>query len=80
MLASVRETRIKRDNITVIGYEIIRGKGRANKPSNYILSSKKLAVDEYYCLPNYKTVGENCSWMVEPLLISYDKFMGEKED
>lgn len=80
MLASVRETRIKRDNITVIGYEIIRGKGRANKPSNYILSSKKLAVEEYYCLPNYKTVGENCSWMVEPLLISYDKFMGEKED
>ena len=80
MLASVRETRIKRDNITVIGYEIIRGKGRANKSSNYILSSKKLAVEEYYCLPNYKTVGENCSWMVEPLLISYDGFMGKKEE
>ncbi len=80
MLASVRETQIKRDNITVIGYEIISGKGRENKPSNYILYSKKLAVEEYYCIPNYKTVGENCSWMVEPLLISHDKFIGKNED
>ena len=79
MLASVRETRIKRDNITVIGYEIINGKGRANKTSNYILSSKKLAVEEYYCVPNYKTVGENCSWMVEPLLVSHDKFVDKNE-
>ncbi|MBQ7408871.1 MAG: toll/interleukin-1 receptor domain-containing protein [Clostridia bacterium] len=76
VVASVRETRIKRDNITVIGYEIIRGKGRDNKVSNYILTSKKLAVDEYYCVPNYKTVGENCSWMVEPLMISHELITG----
>ena len=79
MVASVRETRIKRDNITVIGHEIIRGKGRANKAANYILSSKKLSVEEYYCVPNYKTVGENCAWMVEPLLISHERFVGKKD-
>ena len=79
IVASIRETRIKRDNTTVIGYEIITGKGRDNATSNYILSSKKLEVDEYYCVPNYKAVGEKCSWMVEPLLISYDKFIGEKK-
>ena len=80
MVASVRETRIKRDNITVIGHEIIRGKGRANRGANYILSSKKLSVEEYYCVPNYKTVGENCSWMVEPLLISHEKFVHKDEE
>ena len=80
IVASVRETRIKRDNITVIGHEIIRGKGRANKSANYILSSKKLSVEEYYCVPNYKTVGENCSWMVEPLLISHERFIGKNEE
>ena len=67
LVVSVKETKIKRDNITIIGYEIINSQQK-NK-HNYILSSKRLQADDYYCIPNYRTSGDDCSWMVEPLLI-----------
>ena len=71
-IVSVKETRIKRDDITLLGYEIIKGKGRGRYSGNYILSSEKLSTDDYYCIPNYRQlVGENCSWMIDPFLVSY---------
>lgn len=72
IVISVKETRIKRDNITLSGYEIIIGKGREGRSQNYILSSKNLNTEDYYCIPNYRRVGENYSWMIEPLLISHE--------
>ena len=74
MVTSLKETRIKRDNLTIVGYEIITGKGRENTSTNYILSSHKLTVDDYYCVPKYHSTGENCLWMIEPLLISCKRF------
>ena len=67
LVVSVKETKIKRDNITIIGYEIINS-GQENL-HNYILSSKRLLADDYYCIPNYRTSADDCSWMVDPLLI-----------
>ena len=74
LVVSVKEARIKRDNVTLLGYEIVKGKGRGGYGENYILSSKKLTTEDYYCIPNYRRVGENCSWMIEPLLISHECF------
>lgn len=74
MVVSVKETQIKRDNIALAGYEIIRSKGDNERSINYILSSKRLDADDYYCLPHYRNIAENCSWMVEPLLISEKVF------
>lgn len=67
LVVSVKETKIKRDNITIIGYEIINS--HQSSKYNFILSSRKLPADDYYCIPNYRTAGDDCSWMVEPLLI-----------
>jgi hypothetical protein len=74
IVVSVKETRIKRDNVTLLGYEIVKGKGRGDTSDNYILSSKKLTTEDYYCVPNYRRVGEDCSWMIEPLLVSHECF------
>ena len=60
--------------LILVGYEIITGKGRENTSTNYILSSHKLTVDDYYCVPKYHSTGENCLWMIEPLLISCKRF------
>lgn len=72
LIASVKETQIRRDNITLLGYELIAGKNRTYKNINYILTSRKLKADDYYCLPKCRYVGNKCQWMVEPLLIRSD--------
>ena len=69
LIVSVRETNIKRDNIALIGYEIIKNNTTAKRTNQYILSSKKLATDDYYCIPNYRLTGANGAWMVEPFLV-----------
>lgn len=76
LIASVKETKIKRDSIALVAYEIISGKGETDRGINYILTSKRLSPDDYYCVPNYRTMGDDCSWMVNPLLISHDLFLG----
>lgn len=76
MVISVKETKIKRDNITLAGYEMIQGKGRKEQGISYILSSKRLSTDEYYCIPNYRSA-EDCSWMVEPFLVNHRLFTTE---
>ena len=76
LVTSVKETNIKRDNITLMGYEIVGGKDAVtDKTTNYILSSRRLPPDDYYCLPNSKTTAKDCAWMVEPLLINDDLFI-----
>lgn len=75
LVTSVKETKIKRDNIALVGYEIIGNKENNEGITNYILSSKHLSPDDYYCLPNSKTTGDRCSWMVEPFLINYNLFV-----
>ncbi len=74
LVVSVKETKIKRDTIALAGYEIIRGKGADNLGTNYILSSKRLAPDDYYCIPNYRAMADDGSWMVNPLMICNDFF------
>ncbi len=70
LVISVRETMIKRDKIALIGYEIIKtGEGKARKQKQYILSSRRLETDDYYCIPNYRLTDSKGKWMVEPLLI-----------
>ena len=81
LVTSVKETQIKRDNITLMGYEIVGNKELADHTTKYILSSRRLPPDDYYCLPNSRTTAQDCSWMVEPLLINDDLFIKPpKED
>ena len=70
---SIKEEQIKRDNITLLGYEILRGKGRRCFGGKYILSSKKLSRNDYYCIPHYNQVGIDCSWMREPFLVMHNQ-------
>lgn len=79
LVVSVKETKIKRDNIALVGYEIIRGKGEGQRITNYILSANRLEPDDYYCVPNYETIGEDCSWMVNPFLVKCTTFNGIDE-
>lgn len=74
IVASVKEARIKRDHIAIVGYEMIRGKGRKKSQISHILTSRTLEVNDYYCIPKYRNSGEYRNWMVEPLLIRCDKF------
>lgn len=69
LIVSVRETKIKRDNIALIGYEIIKNNTTAKRANQYILSSKRLDTDDYYCIPNYRLTGSDGTWMVEPFLV-----------
>ena len=68
LIVSVRETKIKRDNIALIGYEIIKSNTSSTDTNQYILSSRRLDTDDYYCIPNYRLTGTNGLWMVEPFL------------
>ena len=74
LVTAVKETKIKRDNITLMGYEIIGNKESEATTTNYILSADHLRQDDYYCLPHSRTTAPDCSWMVEPFLISYHLF------
>lgn len=78
IVASMKETKIHRDNITMVGYEMVNGAGEKGDRTNYILTSKPLmSPDDYYCIPHEARVGEDCTWMVDPLLISYKRMMGK---
>ncbi len=79
LVVSVKETKIKRDNVTLMGYEIIGGKEESERGTNYILSSRNLGTDDYYCIPG-KATGQGCSWMVEPLLICHNLFPNISEE
>ena len=72
LIASVKEKQIRRDNIALLGYELSAGKKYASSDTKYILTSRKLKADDYYCIPKSRFVGDNCQWMVEPLLIRGD--------
>lgn len=77
IVASMKETRIHRDNITMAGYEMVSGGNNRGDGINYILTSKRLTnLEDYYCIPHYERVSEDCSWMVDPLLISHRRLMG----
>lgn len=75
IVASVKESKIKRDNIAIVGYELIRGKGRGKPHSSQILTSRTLEITDYYCIPKYRNSHEFKRWMVEPLLIRCDRFV-----
>lgn len=85
IVASVKETRIKRDSIAIVGYEMIRGKGRKKSSTSCILTSRVLDVDDYYCIPKYRNIANlrrsdkflNLKelWMIEPILVRCDKFL-----
>ena len=75
MLVSVKETRIKRDSITILGYEVITGKtqgGIDKSASRVMLSSSSIKADDYYCIPNVRSSGECGQWMANPLLVSFE--------
>ncbi len=79
IVASMKETRIHRDNITMVGYETVNGGGDKGTHINYILTSRPLmSPDDYYCIPIRERVGDDCSWMVVPLLISYRRLTGKE--
>lgn len=76
IVASMKETRIHRDNITMVGYEMVNGSVGSNVRTNYILTTRPLtSPDDYYCIPHEARVGNDCSWMADPLLISYKRMM-----
>ena len=75
IVTSVKEARIKRDNIAIVGYELIRGKGRKKSRLSHILTSRTLEIYDYYCIPKYRNSAELKDWMVEPLLIRCDRFI-----
>ena len=76
IVAYMKETRIHRDNITMVGYEMFNSEHRDS--TNYILTSKLITdPDDYYCIPHLERVGADCSWMLEPLLISYKRMLGK---
>ncbi len=77
MVLSVKEKKIKRDNITLVGYEIISGSKATPLENCYILTSEKLTTDEYYCIPNSRTANDY-SWMIEPFLVREDLFFGKE--
>lgn len=85
IVASIKETQFKRDNIAIVGYEMIRGKGRHKSSGKRILTSKRMEVNDYYCIPKYRSDKETRNWMVDPLLIRCDRFLeilakaGERE-
>ena len=74
LIASVKESAIKRDNVTIVCYEIVTGKGEKNSETRYILSDNQWESDDYYCIPNYRSMGRDGSWMVNPLLVSHRLF------
>ena len=70
----MKETKIHRDNITMVGYEMVNGNGERGSLTNYILTSRPLmSPDDYYCIPHKARVGDDCTWMADPLLISYNR-------
>lgn len=76
IVASMKETKIHRDNITMVGYEMVTGNADSRDRTNYILTTRPLPnPDDYYCIPHQNRVGEDCSWMADPLLISYKRMM-----
>lgn len=75
IVASIKETKVKRENIAIVGYELICGKGRGKHDSNQILTSRTLEITDYYCIPKYRNAHDFKKWMVEPLLIRCDKFV-----
>lgn len=80
LVTALKETKIKRDNIMLMGYEIIGDKEHRTTSTNYILSAERLRQDDYYCLPNSLTTASDCSWMVEPFLISYNLFVNPPKE
>jgi hypothetical protein len=74
IVASMKETKIHRDNITMVGYEMVNGRADSGERTNYILTTRPLtSPDDYYCIPHEARVGDDCSWMADPLLISYKR-------
>ena len=76
MIVSVKESAIKRDNVAIVCYEMVTGKGEKNSETRYILSDNRLVSDDYYCIPNYRSMAGDGSWMVNPLLINHRAFAG----
>lgn len=81
MIISVKETKIKRDKITLAGYEVIKGKNQQKENGSYILSSKRLNADDYFFIPNSQnSSASDGSWVVEPFLIPHDLFSKQKPE
>ena len=81
MIISVKETKIKRDKITLAGYEVIKGKDQQKGNGSYILSSKRLNADDYFFIPNpQNSSASDGSWVVEPFLIPHDLFSKQKPE
>jgi len=79
LVISVDETRIKRDRITIIGYDILNGKKQEMIKNKTMITSKNLTADDYYCIPNLKSCGECGEWISNPLLILPEDVIKWKE-
>lgn len=78
LLLSVKETRIKRDSITILSYDLLNGKSGKDSVNRVMLSSSNILADDYYCIPNIKSCGECGEWMANPLLVSFNEIRGAK--
>lgn len=79
IVMSLKEIRIKRDNVTMMGYEIITRKEQENSPIRYMITSDKVESEEYYCVPHQQNAGKYCNWMINPVLLKYSIFDGMKD-
>lgn len=73
LTVSVKEARIKRDSVTILGYEVLNGKSDMSE-GRVMISSDSIKTGDYYCIPDIRSCGECGEWMVNPLLVSFESF------
>ena len=69
LLISVKETRVKRDKVTILNYDIYNGKKNSCSTDKIMLTSDNIAADDYYCIPNVHSSHECGEWISNPVLI-----------
>ncbi len=80
LVITVDERRIKRDKITIIGYEILNGKKQNKIRDKTMITSDNLVDNDYYCIPNLKSCGECGEWISNPLLVTPEEVMKWKSN
>ena len=69
LLISVKETRVKRDRVTILSYSIINGKKNSLSSDKVMLTSDNVYADDYYCIPNVHSSHECGEWISNPVLV-----------
>lgn len=80
LLISVDEKRVKRDKITIIGFDILNGKRHSKNKGKVMITSSALTENDYFCIPNIKSSGECGEWISNPYLISSEVIRNWQEN